>query len=156
EGLEEGRDVRLDVRSTKADERAIATLAAALARESPNVIVTIGEKEARAAKAAAPQTPIVFLLVADPVALGLVASIARPGGLLTGVSNFRTELVAKRLELAKELAPTLRRVLLVYDSQDAASAAAARKAQETAPSLKLHVVVRPVRTEEEAVHELKS
>ena len=156
EGLEEGRDVRFDVRSTGSDEKRAALLAAALAKENPDVIVAIGENEARAAKAAAPQIPIVFTQVADPVAVGLVASVARPGGLLTGVSNLFTELVPKRLEMAKELMPNLRRVLFVYDAQDAASAAGARKAQETAPSLKLNVVVRPVRTQEEAVRELKT
>ena len=155
-GLEEGRDVRFDVRSTGAEDRTIATLAAALARENPDVIVAIGEKETRAATAAAPQTPVVFTQIADPVAIGLVTSVARPGGHVTGVSDLRTELVPKRLELAKELMPNLRRVLVVYDAQDSESAAAARKAQETAPSLKLNVVVRAVRTQEEAVRELKT
>ena len=156
EGLEEGRDVRFDVRSTGAEERTIATLAAALARENPDVIVAIGENETRTAKAAAPQIPIVFTQIADPVAIGLVSSVARPGGHVTGVSNLFAELVPKRLELAKELMPNLRRVLVVYDAQDPASAAGARKAQETAPSLKLNVVVRAVRTQEEAVRELKT
>jgi putative ABC transport system substrate-binding protein len=155
-GLEEGRDVRFDVRSTGSDEKKTAMLAAALARENPDVIVAMGENEARAVMAAAPQIPIVFTQVADPVAVGLVASVARPGGHVTGVSNLFTELVPKRLELAKELMPNLRRVLVVYDAQDAASAAGARKAQETAPSLQLNVVVRPVRTQEEAVRELKT
>jgi putative ABC transport system substrate-binding protein len=156
EGLEDGRDVRFDVRSTGSDEKKTAMLAAALAKEHPDVIVAIGENETRAAKAAAPQIPIVFTQVADPVAVGLVASVARPGGHVTGVSNLFTELVPKRLELAKELMPNLRRVLVVYDAQDAASAAGARKAQETAPSLGLNVVVRAVRTQEEAVRELKT
>jgi len=156
EGFEEGRDVRFDVRSTAGDDRTIATLAAALARENPDVIVAVGEKETRAAQAAAPQTPVVFIQIPDPVAVGLVTSVARPGGHVTGVSDLRTELVPKRLEVAKELMPNLRRVLVVYDAQDSASAAAARKAQETAPSLKLNVVVRAVRTQEEAVRELKT
>jgi putative tryptophan/tyrosine transport system substrate-binding protein len=155
-GLEEGRDVRFDVRSTGSEEKRTATLAAALAKENPDVIVAIGENETRAAKAAAPQIPVVFTQVADPVAIGLVTSVARPGGHLTGVSHLFTELVPKRLELAKELMPNLRRVLVVYDAQDAASMAAARKAQGTAPSLKLNVVVRAVRTQEEAVRELKT
>jgi putative tryptophan/tyrosine transport system substrate-binding protein len=156
EGLEEERDVRFDVRSTRAEERSVAPLAAALARENPDVIVAIGERETRAATAAAPQTPVVFIQIDDPVAIGLVTSVARPGGHVTGVANLRTDLVPKRLELAKELMPNLRRVLVVYDAQDAASAAAARTAQETAPSLKLNVVVRAVRTQEEAVRELKT
>jgi putative ABC transport system substrate-binding protein len=155
-GLEEGRDVIFDVRSTGAEERTIAPLAAALARERPDVIVAVGEKETRAATAAAPGTPVVFIQIADPVTIGLVPSIARPGGHVTGVASLRTELVPKKLELARELMPNLRRVLVVYDSQDPASAAAARTAQETAPSLKLNVVVRAVRTQEEAVRELKT
>jgi putative ABC transport system substrate-binding protein len=156
EGLEEGRDVRLDVRSTGGDEKAIVTLAAALVGENPDVIVTMGEKETRAAKTAAPRIPIVFTQISDPVAVGLVTSIARPGGHLTGVTDLFSELVPKRLELAKELLPNLRRVLFVYDAQDPASAAGARKAQETAPRLKITAVVRPVRTQEEAIRELKT
>jgi ABC-type uncharacterized transport system substrate-binding protein len=156
EGLEEGRDVEFDIRSTAAEESRIPALAAALARENPDVIVTVGEKETRAMKAAAPQTPVVFVQIADPVAIGLVTSVARPRGLVTGVADLRTDLIPKRLELAKELMPNLRRVLVVYDAQDAESAAAARQAQETAPSLKLNVVVRAVRSQEEAVRELKT
>ena len=156
EGLEEGRDVKFDVRSTGSDEKKATALAAELARENPHVIVAIGELETRAAMAAAPRTPVVFNQIADPVAIGLVSSVARPGGQLTGISNLYTELVPKRLELARELVPHLRRVLFVYDAQDPASAAGARKAQETAPSLKLNVVVRAVRTQEEAVRELKT
>src|SRR6266849_6264219 len=156
EGLEEGRDVKFDVRSTGSDQKKTDALAPELAKEHPDVIVAIGEYETRAAMAAAPRVPVVFNQIADPVAIGLVSSVARPGGQLTGVSNLYTELVPKRLELAKELMPNLRRVLFVYDAQDPASAAGARKAQETAPSLKLNVVVRPVRTQEEAVRELKT
>jgi ABC-type uncharacterized transport system substrate-binding protein len=156
EGLEEGRDVKFDVRSTGSDPKKTDALAAELAKEHPDVIVAIGEYETRAAMAAAPRVPVVFNQIADPVAIGLVSSVARPGGQLTGVSNLYTELVPKRLELAKELVPNLRRVLFVYDAQDPASAAGARRAQETAPSLKVNVVVRPVRTQEEAVRELKT
>ena len=156
EGLEEGRDVSFEVRSTGSDGKRAALLAAELARGKPDVIVAFGENETQTAKAAAPQIPIVFTQIADPVAIGLVSSVARPGGHVTGVSNLFAELVPKRLELAKELMPNLRRVLVVYDAQDSASAAGARKAQEAAPSLKLNVVVRAVRTQEEAVRELKT
>jgi putative tryptophan/tyrosine transport system substrate-binding protein len=156
EGIEEGRDVRFDIRSTGSDERAAVRLAAALATDNPAVIITVGEKETKAASVAAPRTPIVFTQLSDPLGMGLVASIARPGGRLTGVTNLFTELVPKRLELAKELVPNLRRVFFVYDAQDPASMAAARGAQETAARLKMHLVVRPVRTRDEAVRELKT
>jgi len=156
EGLEEGRDVEFDVRSTGADEGKITPLAAALAKEHPDVIVAVGEKETRAVTAAAPQTPVVFAQIADPVAIGLVTSVARPGGRVTGVADLRTDLIPKRLELAKQLMPNLRHVLVVYDAQDSESAAAARQAQETAPGMKINVVVRAVRTQEEAARELKT
>jgi len=155
-GFEDGRDVEFDIRSTAADESRIPALAAALARENPDVVVAVGEKETRAMKAAAPRTPVVFVQIADPVAIGLVTSVSRPGGQVTGVADLRTDLVPKRLELAKELMPNLRRVLVVYDAHDAESAAAARQAQATAPSLKLNVVVRAVQTQDEAVRELKT
>jgi putative ABC transport system substrate-binding protein len=156
EGLEDGRDVKFDIRSTGSDEKKTTTLAAELAKEHPDVIVAIGEAETRAAMAAAPRTPVVFNQIADPVAIGLVGSMARPGGNLTGVSNLYTELVPKRLELARELVPNLRRVLLVYDAGDLATAAGARAAQEAAARLKLNVVVRAVRTQDDAVRELKT
>ncbi len=105
EGIEEGRDVRFDIRSTGGDERTAIQLAAALASDNPAVIVTVGETETKAASAAAPRTPIVFTQISDPVAASLVASIARPGGRLTGVAFLYTDLVPKRLELAKELVP---------------------------------------------------
>lgn len=156
EGLEDGRDLRFDVRSTDGNERRVAPLVAAIVKESPDVIVTLGHKGTRAAMAAAPQTPVVFIQISDPVAVGLVSSVARPGGNVTGIANLRADFVPKRLELAKELMPTLRRVLMVYDVQDAASAVDAQKAQEAASSMKLNVVVRAVRTQEEAIRELKT
>jgi putative ABC transport system substrate-binding protein len=156
EGLEEGRDVKLDIRFTGADESKIVPLAAALAKENPDVILAVGEKETRAVTEASPKTPVVFTQIADPVAIGLVTSVAHPGGRVTGVADLRIDLVPKRLELAKQLMPNLRRVLVVYDAQDSESAAAARQAQETAPALKINVVVRAVATQEEAVRELKT
>src|SRR5690242_5136309 len=97
EGLEEGRDVIFDVRSTDGDERRVAPLMAAIVKESPDVIVTLGEKGTRAAMATAPQTPVVFIQISDPVAAGLVSSVARPGGNVTGISNLRADFVPKRL-----------------------------------------------------------
>jgi len=132
EGLEEGRDVRFDVRSTDGDETRVAPLMAAIVKESPDVIVTVGQRGTKAAVAAAPRTPVVFIQISDPVPVGLVSSVARPGGNGTGISDLRADLVPKRLELAKELMPNLRRVLLVYDVQDPASAADAQRAQEAA------------------------
>src|SRR5260370_32516411 len=75
EGLEEGRDVRFDVRSTGADDRTVAPLAAALARETPDVIVAVGAKETRAVQAAPPTTPLVFLPISHTVSTRLATSV---------------------------------------------------------------------------------
>jgi ABC-type uncharacterized transport system substrate-binding protein len=156
EGLEEGRDLVFDIRPTLGEEAAATKLAAAVASGNPDLIFTVGEHETRAASEAAPRTPVVFTRIGDPVAVGLVASLSHPGGHLTGLSDLVVDLVPKRLEIAKELVPNLRRVLVVYHAQDPISAAAARKAQETASRLKIQVVTRSVRTQEEAVRELKT
>src|SRR5262245_1715567 len=104
-GYVEGRNVAFVFRGTeRVDE--LPALAAELVRRRVNVIYTGGDPASTlAAKAATSTTPIVFQNSADPVALGLVASINRPGGNITGVSNYSGLLIAKRLELARELVP---------------------------------------------------
>jgi putative ABC transport system substrate-binding protein len=155
-GLVEGRDIALDIHLTLGGAESPAKLAAVLATRHPDVIFATGEALAKAANAAAPRVAIVFAAVSDPVASGLVASLARPGGRLTGVTDLHADLVPKRLELARELVPRLRRVLMVYDDEDLDSAAGARQAQEIAPRLKINLTARGVRTRQAAVRELKT
>ena len=154
-GLEEGRDVTFDIRFTRGNLQALPGAAAALVKENVDLIFTFDEPPTRAAKAASAAIPVVFTSVGDPVAAGLVKSIARPGGNVTGVSSLATELVPKRLEVLKAFVPGLRRVWAIYHADDVSAAAAARKAQEVAPVLKLEVMARPVRTEQELVENLK-
>jgi putative tryptophan/tyrosine transport system substrate-binding protein len=99
--------------------------------------------------------PVVFAEVGDPVAAGLVASVPRPGGNITGISSLATELTPKRLEILKAMFPGVRRVWVAYYANDLSSAEAARKAQEVAARLKLDVVAQAVRTPEELVGHLK-
>lgn len=154
-GLEEGRDVTFDIRFSRGNPQATSAAAAALAKDGVDLIFTFDEYPTQAAKAATQTIPIVFCSVGDPVSAGIVREIAKPGGNLTGVSSLVTELVPKRLEILKAIVPTLRRVWAVYHADDLSSAAAARKAQEVAPVLKLEVVARGVRTPEELVASLK-
>jgi len=155
-GLEEGRDVTFDIRFTRGKPEAAPAAAAALVKARVDLIFTSDEEATRAAKAVTQTIPIVFTGVGDPVAAGIVIAVNRPGGNVTGVSNLNTELVPKRLEILKALFPAVRRVWAVYHADDRSSLAAARKAQEVAPLLKLELVARPVRTSEELVGNLKA
>lgn len=154
-GLQEGRDVTFDIRFTKGDPSAMNTAAAALVNAQVNLLFTSNEAATQAAKNATPKVPIVFTLVGDPVAVGFVIQLAHPGGNITGVSSLATELVPKRMEILQKLVPTVQRIWTIYHAGDPSSVAAARKAQEAGPRLKLRVVERPVRTAEELERALK-
>jgi putative ABC transport system substrate-binding protein len=96
-------------------------IAAELVRQKVDVIFAAGDVfAARAAKQATATIPIVMAVSGDPVKLGLVASLARPGGNLTGITYLEDELVAKQIELLKEVVPTLSRVGALVDSADPA------------------------------------
>lgn len=155
-GLEEGRDVTFDIRFTEGKSEVMPAAAADLVKAGVDLIVTTGESATRAAMASTQKIPVVFTGVGDPVAAGVVAEIARPGGNVTGVSSLHTELVPKRLEILKTLVPALRRVWAIYYAPDASKLVAVRKAQEAAPLLKLEVVDRPVRTPRELAGALKA
>jgi len=114
-GFVEGENVSILYRSAENDIDRLPALAVDLARRQVAVIATQGHSAAFAAKNATAMIPILFIAAEDPVRVGLVASLARPGGNLTGVNIFATELVAKRLALLRELVPTASRVAVLVD-----------------------------------------
>lgn len=109
-GHVEGRNVVIDCHHADGSYAGLAPAAAESARRRPDVIVAITHDYAEAARRVTKDIPIVMIVGGDPVAAGLVASLARPGGNITGVGHFSPELNAKRLELLKAIAPRIKRV----------------------------------------------
>jgi putative ABC transport system substrate-binding protein len=148
-GLEEGKRIVLDIRDTKGDLKGVEEAARDLERGKVDLIYTVATSVTIAAKRATAQTPIVFYAGADPVAAGLVESLAKPGGRLTGVHGLATELTAKRLEILKEMMPRLRRVVTFYDPGNVVARENARRGREAARQLGVEFVERHVSSVEE-------
>ena len=118
-GYIEGENVTIAYRFAENQIDRLPELAADLVRRQVAVIVAVAEAAALAAKAATTTVPILFVISRDPVSLGLVASLAHPGGNVTGVNFLANELVAKRLELLRELVPRASRVAVLVNPANA-------------------------------------
>ena len=113
-GYVEGRNVVIEIRDAEGEAERLPALAAELVALKVDVIVAPNTPQALAAKQATRTLPIVFSFVADPVASGLVTSLARPGGNVTGLSSLTPELVGKRLELLTQAVPGVSRVAVLW------------------------------------------
>src|SRR6202048_5230378 len=128
-GLVEGRNITLDLFWAEGKQDRLHELAEDLARRNFDVIVTAGPQSVHALMATKTKTPIVFAIVGDPIGNGIVASLARPGGGVTGLSMSNSDLESKRIEILKETAPAIKRVLILRDpSMGLASLAEAKDA----------------------------
>jgi putative ABC transport system substrate-binding protein len=141
-GYVEGRNVAVEYRWADDSYDRLPGLAAELVGRQVAVIVASGAAAAPAAKAATTTIPIVFATGADPVAVGLVASLARPGGNLTGVTTLNTELGPKRLELLREAVPTATIVAALVNPSYPAAETQSKDLQAAARTLglQLHVL----------------
>jgi putative ABC transport system substrate-binding protein len=150
-GYREDEHFVIGVRFTQGNPGELAEAARELVRHGVDIIVTAeGGNTAKAAQLATNQIPIVFMGGSDPVGLGLVQSLAHPGGNITGTADLDIDLGPKRMEIFHELVPGLRRILLPYDATNAYAVAQLPAYRVAARRIGLTLLERGVRTEEEA------
>jgi putative ABC transport system substrate-binding protein len=143
----EGQNVTLDHRLAAGRYDRFPEMAADLVRRQVSVIVAFGSAAAVAAKAETVTLPLLFAVTEDPVSLGLVASLSRPGGNATGLNFFTTEVNAKRLSLLRELVPAAARIALLMNPINALNTAATLKELEPAArALGLQIQIFPAST----------
>ena len=138
-GYVEGQNIGIESRWAEGKYDRLPDLAAELVRLKVDVIVTYSPPAIQAAKQATQTIPIVMGGVIDPVATGFVASLARPGGNLTGLSLMAPELVGKQLEILKEVVPKVTRVAVLGNPANAGTAPQLRHAQDAARALKVQL-----------------
>jgi putative ABC transport system substrate-binding protein len=138
-GYVEGQNITIESRYAAGRLDRLPDLAAELVTLGVDIIVARGEAAARAAKQATGTIPIVMATSGDPVGTGLVVSLARPGGNVTGLSSMAPDTAGKRLQLLKQAVPRVSRVAFLYPLTFAASVLEVKEAQVTAPALGLTV-----------------
>ena len=148
-GYVERENVAIEYRWAENQLDRLPELAAELVRRQVAVIAATSTYSAFAANAATTTTPIVFLVGEDPVRLGLVASLARPGGNLTGINNFAGELTVKRLELLREMVPGAARIAVLVNPANIAIETTLRDVQSAARVMGLQIQVLKASTSRE-------
>jgi len=146
-GWEEGRNLVIESRRAHNRYDQLAELAAELVRLKVDVIVTDSTPAARAAMNATQTIPIVLAVAADPVGTGLVASLSRPGGNVTGLTMMHSELSGKRLAMLKEIVPAATRVAVLFNPENPSNVVAWRDAQNAARVQRLRLRSLKVRAE---------
>jgi putative ABC transport system substrate-binding protein len=144
-GYVEGRNIVIEYRYAEGKPERLPTLAAELVRLKVDLILTAGDQGVRAAKQASQTIPIVVALAGDLVGPGYVASLARPGGNITGQTTLVSELSAKRLELLKTAFPKVSRVAILWNPTNAANVAAFKETEVAARALRIQLLPLDVR-----------
>jgi putative ABC transport system substrate-binding protein len=151
-GWVEGKNISLEYRYAEGSSDRLPGLAADLVRLKVDIIVAAVTPDALAAKHATSTIPIVMASPGDPVASGLVESLARPGGNITGLSQIAPELAGKRLERLNDIVPTLSRVAVLWDPQDRGSALSWHEIQRPAQQLGVQLQALEVRSANDLDH----
>ena len=146
-GWVDGRNVRIERRAANGVDERAGEIASEFVRLNVDVILTSGDAQGLAAKRATTTIPIVIAIIGDPVGDGLVASLARPGGNVTGLSMVKP--AGKRLELLHEVVPDLRRVAIISNVQNAGALAELNVTQEAARKLNLDPIKLEIRRGED-------
>ena len=136
-GYIEGQNITIEYRSTEGMAERLPNVAAELVQLNVDIIVVSGDASTQAAKNATKTIPIVMTNVTDPVGIGLVASLAHPGGNVTGLSNVGSDLGGKQLELLKEAFPKVSRVAVLWDSASRGNALWLREMKVAAQALRI-------------------
>ena len=141
-GWIEGRNMTIEYRWAEGKYDRLPALAAELVGLNPDVIVTNASRAAVAAKHATNTIPIVFDVMAEPVSMGLVSTLAKPGGNLTGVSGFGPELSGKQVELIREVVPRLKQLAVLANPSSLGAASAIQEIEKAAAAIgiRTHVV----------------
>jgi putative tryptophan/tyrosine transport system substrate-binding protein len=145
-GYIEGQNIKIEYRYAEGKFKRLPILAAELVRLKVDAILTAGSTATRAAKEATSTIPIVMIQDNDPVASGFVASLARPGGNITGLSTLRPEVGGKRLELLKEIVPGLSRVGVLGASDNPGNAQALTEVEAAATAIKVQLQYLDIRS----------
>ena len=148
-GFIEGRNVTIEYRFAEGRFEQLPELAADLARRQVSVIIALGVAASVAARDATTTVPIVFYMGEDPITLGLVPTLNRPGGNLTGVATLSSAVMAKRLELLNELAPRAQNFAALINPKNPYAAFSAREAQDAARALGKDIRIVHASTEDE-------
>jgi len=149
-GYVEGQNVIYESRWAEGQVARLADLAGELVKAKVNIIATAGTEAALAAKRATSSIPIVMATGVDPVEVGLVGALARPGGNVTGVTSMQNEVAAKRVELFRQLLPRASRIAILFDADNHASELLVRHTEAGATSLRVTLQKVSVRSLKEA------
>jgi ABC-type uncharacterized transport system substrate-binding protein len=155
-GWIDGRTVAIEYRWAEGHNERLAEIADELLRRKVDIIVTWSSPPVLAAKQATSVIPIVFALAADPVGTGLVASLARPGGNVTGLSTLGADLAAKRLEILRDIFPGLGRLAVMANVGDPGAVLQMHEFHEAARTLRLEVIPLEIRRTEDIAPALES